>query len=91
MKVCVLITGSGGWPLTIFMTSEKQPFFAGTYFPKNGKSGIVGLIDLLKEVEELWKKDRARLLSSAEKNVEYLRESASPRAKRRSIRLSDHG
>ena len=34
MKVCQALTGSGGWPMTVFMTPEQKPFFAGTYFPK---------------------------------------------------------
>ena len=47
MSVCQMITGQGGWPLTIIMTSEKKPFFAGTYFPKESRFGITGLVDLI--------------------------------------------
>ena len=76
MNACILFNGSGGWPLTIFMTPRKQPFFAGTYFPKSSRSGMTGLVDLLKQVAELWKKDKTKLVSSAEKTVELLRENA---------------
>ena len=43
MDVCQALTGSGGWPLTILMTPEQKPFFAGTYFPKKGRRGQPGL------------------------------------------------
>lgn len=72
MKTCVLMTGSGGWPLTIIMTPQKQPFFAGTYLPKRGRVGIVGLVDLLGKVAESWERDKSRLISAAESATEYL-------------------
>ena len=62
MSVCQAMTGSGGWPLTIFMTPEQKPFFAGTYFPKDSGYGRFGLMDLLERVADLWKNDREELL-----------------------------
>lgn len=62
MSVCQAMTGSGGWPLTIFMTPEQKPFFAGTYFPKYGGYGRFGLMDLLDRVAYLWKNNREELL-----------------------------
>ena len=62
MSVCQAMTGSGGWPLTIFMTPEQKPFFAGTYFPKYGGYGRFGLMDLLERVADLWKNNREELL-----------------------------
>ena len=47
MSVCQALTGSGGWPLTIFMTPEAKPFYAGTYFPKYDRMGMPGLISIL--------------------------------------------
>ena len=44
MSVCQAMTGRGGWPLTIVMTPQKEPFFAGTYFPKNGQAQKPGMI-----------------------------------------------
>src|SRR5512135_2056063 len=41
MSVCQALTGQGGWPLTIFMTQERSPFFAGTYFPKTSRGGMI--------------------------------------------------
>ena len=62
MSVCQAMTGSGGWPLTIFMTPGQKPFFAGTYFPKHGGYGRYGLMDLLDRVAYLWKNNREELL-----------------------------
>ncbi len=66
MSVCQALTGSGGWPLTIFMTPEQKPFFAGTYFPKNDCYGQMGLSGLLKQITYLWKSERGKLLDSSE-------------------------
>jgi len=54
MTVCQMMTGHGGWPLTIFLTPDQKPFFAGTYFPKNSKHGRLGLVDLLPRVSEIF-------------------------------------
>ena len=62
MSVCQAMTGSGGWPLTIFMTPEQKPFFAGTYFPKHGGYERYGLMVLLERVADLWKNNREELL-----------------------------
>jgi len=67
MTVCQMMTGSGGWPLTILMTPDKKPFFAGTYFPKTSRFGRMGLIDLIKRIQELWNNQKNELLNSAEK------------------------
>ena len=65
MAVCQVLTGSGGWPLTILMTPDKKPFFAGTYFPKESKFGRTGLKDLLPKIESYWKTQRQDVLLSA--------------------------
>lgn len=66
MDVCQKLTGSGGWPLTIFMTPDAKPFFAGTYFPKTSRYGQPGLHDLLRQITHLWNTDRDELLVSGE-------------------------
>ena len=65
MAACQMLTGRGGWPLTIFMTPDKKPFFAGTYIPKLGRFGQGGLIDLCEQIRNLWKNERQRVLDSA--------------------------
>ena len=72
MSVCQAMTGHGGWPLTIIMTPDKEPFFAGTYFPKNGRLGRPGMMELLPSIADAWKNRRAELVQSAEKINEYL-------------------
>lgn len=52
MKVCQMMTGQGGWPLTIFMTPDQIPFYAGTYFPKNSKYGIPSFSDLIDQLHQ---------------------------------------
>ena len=64
MSVCQALTGSGGWPLTIIMTPQQKPFFAGTYFPKKGTYGRMGLTDLLEHVAFLWKGNREELIEA---------------------------
>jgi uncharacterized protein YyaL (SSP411 family) len=73
MTVCQSMTGSGGWPLTIIMAPDKKPFFAGTYFPKESKFGRPGLMQLLRQVTDLWKDDRAKLLQIGDQMARNLR------------------
>lgn len=67
MAFAQALTGAGGWPLTIVMTPEKEPFFAATYIPKTKKFGRKGLIDILKEIETLWRNNKAGVRDSAGK------------------------
>ena len=55
MTVSQTLTGSGGWPLNIFMTSDKRPFMAITYLPKRGRGGMSGLMELLANIATLWR------------------------------------
>lgn len=72
MDVCQTLTGSGGWPMTIVMTPDKKPFFAGTYFPKRSKYGMTGLIDLLLLISEKWKSGKQVFLDDSEQIVSYM-------------------
>ncbi|MEW6259211.1 MAG: thioredoxin domain-containing protein [Thermodesulfobacteriota bacterium] len=66
MAACQLISGSGGWPLSIFMTHERLPFFAATYIPKTSRFGRLGIVDLTKQIQTLWRSDRQRLIKAAQ-------------------------
>lgn len=72
MTVCQAFTGGGGWPLSIFMTADKKPFFAGTYFPKTSRGGIIGMRELVSVIHEKWINDRSLLLRQADKTVALL-------------------
>ncbi|HSQ79146.1 MAG TPA: thioredoxin domain-containing protein [Candidatus Bathyarchaeia archaeon] len=65
MTVCQSLTGSGGWPLTIMMTPDRRPFFAGTYYPLSRRFGHPGLLDLLPLIGEAWRTKRPEVLRSA--------------------------
>jgi hypothetical protein len=54
-------TGSGGWPMSVFLTPSLKPFFGGTYFPPASKWGRPGFADLLGELSRVWKHDRGRV------------------------------
>ncbi len=72
MGVTQAMTGSGGWPMTVFLTPEKKPFFAGTYFPKQGGLGRPGMLDLLPKIAELWRDQREELLKQADLVLEHV-------------------
>lgn len=74
MSVCQAVTGAGGWPLTIIMTPEQKPFFAGTYFPKKGRYGSMGLMELLVQIAKMWKNDRKPLLNAGEEITAVIRQ-----------------
>ncbi|MGO5075985.1 thioredoxin domain-containing protein [Clostridium sporogenes] len=72
MSFCQAYTGSGGWPLTILMTPDKKPFFAGTYFPKWGKYNIPGIMEILKSINKLWHEDKNKILESSNRILEQI-------------------
>ncbi len=61
MQIAQMMTGRGGWPLTILMTPDKQPFYADTYIPKTTTYGRPGLIELIPRIDELWKTDKENI------------------------------
>ena len=76
MAVCQAVTGAGGWPLTVLLTPEKKPFFAGTYFPKHGRYGRAGMMELIPQVSSLWHEKRDELLQSAEQITDHIQGSS---------------
>lgn len=73
MTVCQMMTGSGGWPLTIIMTPEKKPFFAATYLPKETSWGRIGLLDLIQNVENIWRTKRNDVEKASESIIYHLK------------------
>ncbi|HHW21353.1 MAG TPA: thioredoxin domain-containing protein [Clostridiaceae bacterium] len=72
MEVCQALTGHGGWPLTIIMTPDQKPFFAGTYYPKTDRMGMQGLMTILKAVTSVWQNNRAALSDSGNKIINFI-------------------
>lgn len=75
MEICQRMTGHGGWPLTLLLTPEQKPVFAGTYFPKRRRHGMPGLLEILEEAAEAWKNDKDKLLYGAERLTSQLYDS----------------
>ena len=73
MKICQVMTGSGGWPLTLVLTPDRKPLFAGTYLPREGRFGRMGMSELISWVEEIWRKRRDECIGSAERVMEEVR------------------
>lgn len=76
MNVCQTITGSGGWPLNLFLTPKGQPFFAGTYYPKDERNGMMSFKTLVGNAAEAWNDRKDEIIDTAEKitdavNQEY--------------------
>ena len=76
MAVCQMLTGSGGWPLTIIMTADKKPFFATTYIPKENRFGKTGMIDLIPQIQDIWVSRKNEVLNSADQIVSSLKQTA---------------
>src|SRR3954471_12755573 len=67
-------TGSGGWPMSVWLTPELKPFYGGTYFPPESKWGRPGFVDILQEIARVWGAERDKVIESAESITERLRE-----------------
>ncbi len=65
-------TGSGGWPMTVFLTPDLKPFAGGTYFPPQDRWGQPGLARVLKKVADAWKTDRENIVASSDKIISQL-------------------
>jgi uncharacterized protein YyaL (SSP411 family) len=78
MTVAQVLTGSGGWPLNIFMTPDKRPFFAMTYLPKNDRQGLRGLTGLLENIATLWRQQPDKIENNCNAIMETLENISQP-------------
>jgi hypothetical protein len=69
-------TGSGGWPMSVWLTPERKPFYGGTYFPPDNRFGRPGFKSILHSLAQAWKDDRTRVEESGARVVEQLKEYA---------------
>jgi uncharacterized protein YyaL (SSP411 family) len=74
MRVCQLMTGSGGWPLTIVMTPDQKPFFAATYIPRDNRLGRIGMRELIPRIKQVWETRRESVTQSTEELLTRLRQ-----------------
>jgi len=77
MEVAQLITGRGGWPLTIIMTPDKKPFYAATYIPKESRYNMPGMKELVPRIKEMWVTNQANIDDVISRIEEALSESSS--------------
>jgi len=77
MAACHMLSGTGGWPLTIVTTPLGQPVFAGTYLPKRSRFGRLGLLELLERLVHLWRTERATVVGGAASLTRVLQEAGS--------------
>ncbi len=65
MTAVQLMTGSGGWPLSVWLTPDLEPFYGGTYFPPEDRWGRAGFKNILQQIAQIWQQRRGEVLSSA--------------------------
>ena len=73
MQATQAMTGHGGWPMTVVMTPDGVPFFAGTYFPPEPRQGMPAFTQVLQALAEAWRTKRAEVLGASREAVEHLR------------------
>ncbi len=78
-QACQLLTGSGGWPLSVIMTPDKKPFFAATFLPKHTRQGLMGMMELIDAVERLWHDKKDRVVSEAAEITRLVRRASEVR------------
>jgi uncharacterized protein len=72
MQATQALTGQGGWPMSVFLTPDRQPFYAGTYFPPTPRHGLPSFPQVLHAISEAWRERRSDLLASAAEIVRQL-------------------
>jgi uncharacterized protein YyaL (SSP411 family) len=80
MRFVQATTGSGGWPMSVWLTPELKPFFGGTYFAPDSRYGRAGFADLLTQIGRAWREDRTAVVESAEAVLRQLGAPAGGRA-----------
>ncbi|CDZ81198.1 Thioredoxin-related protein [Candidatus Rubidus massiliensis] len=74
-----MMSGAAGWPLNVILTPDLEPFFAATYLPPYTKHGLMGLIEVIQKIKELWQsEEREKVVDQASKIVEIFADSVSP-------------
>jgi uncharacterized protein len=72
MEACQAMTGHGGWPLNVFLTPEQVPFYAGTYFPPQPRTGMPSWLQVLEAVVDAWEKRREEIRADSDRIVQAL-------------------
>ena len=89
MAVCQALRGSGGWPLSIFLTPDRKPFFAGSYFPKSARQGMPGFTDVIQQLAHVWQNQRAKVLEAGEEITKAVQPKKPPTMGEEAFGLAD--
>jgi uncharacterized protein YyaL (SSP411 family) len=73
MTFVQVTTGSGGWPMSVWLTPSLEPFFGGTYFPPTSRWGRPGFVEVLEEIARVWREDREKVVASGQALLDRLR------------------
>lgn len=76
MTAVQALTGHGGWPMSVFLTPDLQPFYGGTYFPPEGRQGLPGFAEVITAVHDAWRNRPEKILESAARITDHLRQKA---------------
>ena len=76
MTACQLLTGRGGWPLSIVMSPDRKPFFAASFIPRYEMAGMLGIIELMTQLSDAWRLDRAAVRKTTDAVYQALRQFA---------------
>ena len=77
MSAVQAMTGSGGWPMTVFLTPDGKPFYGGTYFPPDDRGGLPGFPKVIRAVANAYRQNRSDLLLNTDKLLERMRQASS--------------
>lgn len=86
MSAVVAMTGQGGWPLTVFLTPDCEPFFGGTYFPPTRRYNMPSFREVLDSIHRVWRQDRGQVLESSTQITDHLRKSGEVALSKSSLR-----
>jgi uncharacterized protein YyaL (SSP411 family) len=74
MQVVVAMTGQGGWPMSVFLTPDRKPFYGGTYFPPIRRYNMPSFKEVLRTIARLWQEERQQLLESGQHMTQHLQQ-----------------
>lgn len=72
MSAVVSMTGQGGWPMSVFLTPEGEPFYGGTYYPPTSRYGMPAFSEVLNKIKDAWEKDEQKIRKSGKDFTEHL-------------------
>ncbi len=85
MSAVQLMTQRGGWPMSVFLTPDKRPFYGGTYWPPTSRMGMPGFQDILNKIHEIWTNSRDEVTTSAKSLVDAVNKIAAPEFERSTL------